>query len=460
MTQVREGSFERLGSTGQVFIRDTVIRDGGAWTNPLALTANPAYIGLTEQTDISIYVMTTGNDTTGDGSSTLPYATIDRALRDIITAQLPTGSRVRIYLGAGSFDIPSVSHLVPANISCLVIGDLSSPIFSGTADPSALVDGYKSVYDVDIGAYGASVTEASHWIYNNWTVDYPGYKDFAIPVMPSTSPNIRYSCYDVAAYGSFSVNPYNTTLVFPEAQDTFLGNDASPPGEFAEPSIGVSGFGVIGVKLDGGSSSRFLNVRKLNMQAVKFQDANDMFFVVSDCLASIASTENSYITFSRCILFGSVINTSNYIKVKTLDMWNCYMSGTGGITCEGDYINLNYCDFRCPGAYALYCYSPTYVYVLSCSVYASFFFNGELNSVLYMDGPAQYQTTGVCTGPGFIVRLSTGSQARGLEASCAITNSGTAGNQIVVGANAAATFASLPANDIAAGATCQFCRAS
>lgn len=58
-------------------------------------------------TTVDIYIETTGDDNTGDGSVAKPYATIQRAFRDI---PLKTKEQRRIYLGAGTFDIDRDVH--------------------------------------------------------------------------------------------------------------------------------------------------------------------------------------------------------------------------------------------------------------------------------------------------------------------------------------------------------------
>lgn len=83
-----------------------------ALTSPKIAKQLADYLELTNRpyrhpstTASTIYVETTGSDTTGDGTSGTPFATIDKALQII---GVTNSSAVTIQLGAGSFDCPPI----------------------------------------------------------------------------------------------------------------------------------------------------------------------------------------------------------------------------------------------------------------------------------------------------------------------------------------------------------------
>ena len=72
----------------------------------LAVGSNVQPYTTPTTTQDPIYVRTTGNDDTGDGSSSNPYATLHRATQDVGLLNGYDGGDIAIDIGAGTFDLP------------------------------------------------------------------------------------------------------------------------------------------------------------------------------------------------------------------------------------------------------------------------------------------------------------------------------------------------------------------
>jgi len=85
----------------------------GAWSNVAAVI-------ITEETDV--YVDTTGNDTTGDGSSGAPWATVDKALEVVGSWSLLAD--VNINIAGGSYaDTDTLTLAMPCGKSISLLGE-------------------------------------------------------------------------------------------------------------------------------------------------------------------------------------------------------------------------------------------------------------------------------------------------------------------------------------------------
>ncbi|HLP86815.1 MAG TPA: hypothetical protein VK153_03000 [Candidatus Paceibacterota bacterium] len=120
---------------------------------------------LTESVSRTIYVSATGNDDTGDGSATLPYLTIGKAL-STIKKTINSGVIITISLGAGTFDI-SASDLVVLS-SFRSIGGPETITFLGTM---VQVDSGFTMGSADANdplTYTVSGGNTSSWSTNQW----------------------------------------------------------------------------------------------------------------------------------------------------------------------------------------------------------------------------------------------------------------------------------------------------
>lgn len=141
-----------------------------------------------------IWVSPTGNDSTGNGwAPASAYATVNRALRD-----LPTGwtAEVWIIVQAGTYTgnqtwtcpvMPGSRSTGQGTGRVAIVGDITTgaTITGGVA--GAAVAGTLSQFTYAVGAYTATVTDGSHYVYevsSNWL--------FAGTIaMASTTPNLK-----------------------------------------------------------------------------------------------------------------------------------------------------------------------------------------------------------------------------------------------------------------------------
>jgi hypothetical protein len=116
----------------------------------------------TESVSRTIYVATTGNDTTGDGSVGLPFLTINKALTTIKKI-LNTGITITIQLGAGTFDIAESEFAIIGTLTgsggLTIQGTLAlanSGFTLGAADAT------------DLLKYGVSGGTTASWTTDQW----------------------------------------------------------------------------------------------------------------------------------------------------------------------------------------------------------------------------------------------------------------------------------------------------
>jgi hypothetical protein len=422
---------------------------------------NPAYVGLVTPVEIDIYVAATGDDATGDGSSQAPYRSVDRAFADFINAQLPATSVVNVYCGAGDFEMPQLGAFIPTNILVSVYGDLSNPLYEGPADTSSDVAGYFALREVAIGAYADTVTDASHWLLCRFNEDYPAdYSDAAFPCATSTSPNIQFVAgYDATSFSRFGVYPYATRFV---AQNTaYRGNTAGSASlSNIDPSYGATGLRVFGVKYT--TAQAYLRLSDAALQACVFDD---------DGATTVVTVSNSVVGGAFVGSWVEVINSMLSCAITdayVVDLRDVFASDVveksdGGVWTTACSVDLYRVDFRTASAVAINPTRPSDVFIRRCSIVGHSLIDTTASPGCTVQASVAVanQIAGSVTGP-FAVRLRNGAQGLNLEAACNgnLSNTTTPGADIVVGQNAVATWASLPANDHSPSSSSQWCRAS
>jgi hypothetical protein len=151
--------------------------------------------------DIDIYISTTGSDTTGDGSQSTPYATFDRAFRDVQDKDIR--HNVIIHPAAGTYtSFPNFLDLQITPGGRLII-DASGETYPVTAGPFTVATvtgvgaqdiwGNELANDLQVsGAPGWSVDQFYgkylHFTGGNW-------QDYVTPVWKNTSDTVR-TIYD------------------------------------------------------------------------------------------------------------------------------------------------------------------------------------------------------------------------------------------------------------------------
>jgi len=128
----------------------------GALTNFVGTAFTPAWLssitGASSSTDAAIetgalYVSTTGNDTTGTGSVSSPYATLGKAISAMNAASV-SGEGKTIYLRAGTYTVPAV------NITC---GNSANPVKIKRYPAEAVTISGSSTEYVAFSSYGSAI---------------------------------------------------------------------------------------------------------------------------------------------------------------------------------------------------------------------------------------------------------------------------------------------------------------
>lgn len=104
-----------------------------------------------------IYVATTGNDETGDGSAGAPYLTLGHAV-----TQATAGDT--IYVTAGTYNINATID-VPVGIS--IMGEGPSTILSSTASGSHDLYGYSPIFNLESTSEGTSGSQSISHMHMN-----------------------------------------------------------------------------------------------------------------------------------------------------------------------------------------------------------------------------------------------------------------------------------------------------
>lgn len=381
----------------------------------------------------TIYVATTGDDDEGDGSLAKPFATIGRAL--LATPKDQDGSPTFIELGPGSFKWPQGIGAYP---NVWIVGDRQNPIKTWDGDFPALapVAGSNTKAQADIGAFSDTISNLSHWVEFNYAS--------TASVATSTSPNLVVSKSMIGLESVF------------KALHAITSSIEIDPGIY-QASLGWCGF--MGVTFKAAPSS-----------FVTFFDVNVLLSVVFDMqAATLAASAAGYGSikaqglyfyqcqwsgFDLCFLEGSfpILSVGRDADVSFSELvWsgNAFsFSASGRLSVlAGDGVVTNTAS-----GFALFQGAAAGQIVLGDVTNT-----GNIRSFAAMSEQSVLKTIGgtvTATCTSTCITLATGARGIGLEAACSGTLTTTAGggnSQITVGGNAVATFASLPANDLAAG---------
>jgi hypothetical protein len=109
-------------------------------------------------TSLTLYVATTGNDTTGDGSSTAPYLTLARALQRCDTYTIMSGVTITISMGAGVFNSATQINMHhPQSQQITISGQTDAAAFqsvssyTGSAEAWTVVLNVSDTSDLEVG---------------------------------------------------------------------------------------------------------------------------------------------------------------------------------------------------------------------------------------------------------------------------------------------------------------------
>lgn len=435
------------------------------------ILGNPNYQAPSSTT--TIYVKITGSDTTGTGSSSAPFATIQKAVDEIpITAE--PGSYFVIQVGAGTFTAPDLSN-IPINVLVEIIGCRDNPLIEedgGSVTFSFVSNKYAQI-EGTVSSSTNDISDASHWMLRDLS-SFAGYTYYAYVCLNSSGTNLVINSGRTSISGQdFKVYPYETKIQFPH--DGFRLQGRSRPGSSAA-GIGIS---FIGMEFDRGSSASNDIFQYLNLEGCKVSDTgNATPLIVIDCFWSSAVTNNRSIYFiatgdeyEGCRIRGGLFTGPVIVDGSILAIWSSvFRSGTttqlrigsslvsnivvllssftgGGMDFEGSVkcIDTNGGYFHQRGNISISNTPPT-------------FLSNRSNAMGLRGWTCESGTIdGVVTGNA--ITIINGCQAVGIKAAAHGNLTSSGGSEIVVGGNAGANFSTLPATDAGAGSP-QFCRAT
>ncbi len=87
----------------------------------------------------TLYVATTGSDTSGSGNVTAPFATLDRALNATGSAMIPIGGTLTICFQAGTYQTPGTAANGRWNMPCGAVAYTTLVIRSAAADAATVI---------------------------------------------------------------------------------------------------------------------------------------------------------------------------------------------------------------------------------------------------------------------------------------------------------------------------------
>jgi len=141
---------------------------------------------------VDLYVDPSGDDANSGLSYGDAFATIQAAIDAVPNNMYIThGKRVRIHIGAGTYDSFFVSQ---RGVYIRFIGDRRTPLqtWAALSVTFSLVTNYANRSSAAISAWVGTVDETTHWMEGDWTSFGDGISDITgAAVLNSTSPNLH-----------------------------------------------------------------------------------------------------------------------------------------------------------------------------------------------------------------------------------------------------------------------------
>lgn len=218
-------------SDPQLIVPDSLPGDNG-WQ----LQEQPAYTSIT--TDTTIYLATTGNDTTGDGTVTTPWYSLGKAFDYLADKYILPSATVTISIAAGTYtgyDPVIVDH--PCSRNIMITGQGSS-----STSLTFLVDGITCnngpVNITGVKLIGSSATSYTAFVANNCNATL---SDIAVSTF-SIGVHAEYSNVSMVG-GSGSPVIFNCTKGIWGDKSSYIYNEVSVDNEELAASVGVSASG-------------------------------------------------------------------------------------------------------------------------------------------------------------------------------------------------------------------------
>lgn len=406
-------------------------------------SGNPAYEG--PGAAVSIHVATTGNDTSGTGASTAPYATVARALADV---PVSVERQIFIRVAAGTYGVAFTTSVLALQRFVVnvfagwvkIVGAAGSLNSTVTLVSENATPGRATERRLDIGANSLAITAGETFVVQ--AVDTAA--EAWYPVIAMASPNVDV----IAAAGSFTPGE---SLVVRNLGVTFA--DTHMQGL----DVGAATLQVCGVKMVGGLN--WLNTMNFNGCTLTLDVIENIVLfgcfidgtncsIKGECSLDrikVLAALPLIVADGRLVLSNVehevALGSASAVKFRILKA-RINTSGTGLFSGLGIAFSIQGCqlDYRMTTAVS------TLSQILVCS---------DNSYCSISTGTA----TGTCTG--IAMTVSTQSTVVGAEAAWGAVVSTPAGSDVTVGANAATTWALLPSDDLAAAAgTRQLCRAT
>lgn len=410
----------------------------------------------------SIYVNpATGNDTTGTGSSDTPYASVSRALKDV---PIFVRRRIKIILAAGTYGVAFTEQVLALQrwvsdfyAGAVIIegaaGSLSQTVtlVSAGAHPTNT-----ALTRLNVGAFGFAITANETFV-----VQTVAGQEFWYAVSAASSPNI-----DVSTSVAASFTPGEALVVrnlgvqFDEAQlrgafGAIGVEHLSLRGiRFANGIVEASCCEITGCTFDATMSQAFLRDVEVTSCHVGIADPGGSAF-------SIVGSGNG--TLAGLLFFGATAVGWEFGALTIYDWVHSQaMSGAtrGKITAKYGCLLLGISTFPMVFGGLGVCIIVDGGQHVARNNFA--LTNASRLGVVRNNGLWARDAgtgTGSCTSQAF--QLTEASSATGLEAGYSAITSTPAGNDVLVGANGAITWAALPSDDLAQLAgTRQICRAT
>lgn len=408
---------------------------------------------LNQATSKTIYVETPangGSDETGDGESVATaFATPQKAWDTV--ARLAGPGPFIVQCGEGTFDAPVLDKPLAHGTYCFFVGARddsnaetivfpSAPSFSAVSPSSVRLR-------ANIGAYGFTINSTTHWVEYDYGSPFPPWGG---PCLDSASPNLDVTSIRFGNTGGVAVRPFLTTFR-PVVGNAFAGSQTA---YYPVPYQSGDGdlIGYVGIQFDGLGNQRFDNVALFGCYTAQsallknclFDSAGGGFFVLCEGVSSLgAAVTASGFNFQGNGLIG---NRADFLYTEGL------------VRIQDGYLTIDNVDFNDVGNLCVQVNGGRLDWSSGANVQLSGSISRFLqvlrnSSVIFNSGVA---VNGTVSGNG--VEIERNSSVEGLEAA-ANGNLTAGGSEIVVGGNAGATFASLPANDGGA-ANPQFCSAT
>ena len=315
--------------------------------------------------DMTIYVKTTGNDTTGNGTSSLPYATIGRAISDLsrnVTSVDTdgTGNAVIIDVEAGHYSEPyTLLPWYPYGGSVYFYGDYqdcdASTATAYGAVTASGVTGYDYINVSGVLASGTTATVGDYLVVRSATGGTnPQLVEGCHEITAWNSGTRAYTCKVMRRTGITNVPSGTITLTTAHVSKTvvtFTDHGILVNGSFAGGTW--EGFTLVGTQshygvwcLDGGKCTLEEHFSTSNWSIGAYV-THKSYLYADYTVHSYNSTGFYIINDSSCTFLGGVINGSSSFAIQCL-MASAMTAKNAHIQCAGN-------------SYVLVCQSASYL---------------------------------------------------------------------------------------------------